>query len=75
MTFINIRIENASNKPKIALGYNRKITITILGSKRKYYVIELRNIKMKITNLIFGSINPREFTLIIYIIYSMGTWS
>ena len=46
------------NKPQIANGYSEKLTITIWGLERNYYVIGSRDVKTKVTNRFFGSSLP-----------------
>ena len=52
--------EIIQNKPKIGYGYSEKLTITILGLLRNYYVIGSRDEKSEATIVIFESSLPRK---------------
>ena len=51
------------NKPKIADEYYEKLTITILGSERNYYVTGYRGVKTGVTSVFLGSEIPLETVL------------
>ena len=51
--------KNIQNKPQIAYIYSKKLTFTIWGLERNYYVMESRDVKTKATVVIIGFILPK----------------
>ena len=52
-----MRVKKAiQNKPQIAYIYSKKLTFTIWGLERNYYVTQSRDVKTKATIEIFGFI-------------------
>ena len=58
--FINSVKKLLQNEPKIADEYYEKLTITILGSERNYYVTGYRGVKTGVTSVFLGSELPLE---------------
>ena len=55
-----MRVKKAiQNKPPIANIYSKKLTFTIWGLERNYYVTESRDVKTKATIVIIGFILPK----------------
>ena len=51
--------KTVQNKPQIAYICSKKLTFTIWGLERNYYVTESRDVKTKATIVIFGFILPK----------------